>query len=136
MRAHEPGTDNSCSVTVFASGLACPEFVLPHRANTDPDIVECIIPVSNGDQLTVKGRVEAEILHGAIDLVADGSFLRDARIEGNSKGTVAVAKVWQDLPISHFFCGIDADFGVAQVQHRRSIRQHYTARLEEYLPIN
>lgn len=92
MKAVKPKSDQECSFTVSANGIECPEYVLPNTTITSGNVLECFIPVSIGDQLTLKGRFDGTVLHGAFDLVADGTFVGDKRIEGRS-GQAKFAKV-------------------------------------------
>ena len=84
MKAQKPGTDQECWFKVLATGYELPEFELPTSSTTDQNVVECFIPVSNGDRLTVKGFFSGTVLHGCWDLVVDGSFLGDKRYEGTN----------------------------------------------------
>jgi hypothetical protein len=85
MKCHKPGTDQAVSLTVYANGIPCKEYDVL-TGDTDPNTVECYIPVSVGDELTIRGTFTGSILHGAIDLLADGSFLADQRFEGSKNG--------------------------------------------------
>ncbi|KAK3715711.1 hypothetical protein LTR37_006936 [Vermiconidia calcicola] len=87
MKCTKPNTDQDCTLTVYANGFPCPEFILPSQSNftsTHSDIVECFIPVTANDELTIKGVFSGTILHGSFDVVADGSFLVDKRVEGQA----------------------------------------------------
>ena len=81
MKCHKPNTDQDAELVVFANGLMCTEYVLPGKANSNPDVVECFIPISDNEQLTVTGTFRGSILTGCIDLLADGSYLADRRME-------------------------------------------------------
>ncbi len=83
MKCHDPATDHSASVQVFANGLACTEFALPSAtSDNDANTLECFIPVSLGDKITISGEFRGTVLHGAIDLFVDGTYVADKRIEG------------------------------------------------------
>lgn len=94
MKCHKPNTDQEASVEVFANDYRCPEYVLPSASNSDPNIVECFIPVSDGEKITIKGNFKGTVLYGAIDLLADGSFLADTHIESrNGEAKVSIRKI-------------------------------------------
>ena len=97
MKCHQAGTDREVTIQIFANDYACPEFVLPTASSSDPDTLECFVPVSDGEKITVKGHFKGTILHGAIDLLGDGSFLSDTRMEGR-KGIVKVFNRKIDFP--------------------------------------
>ncbi|KAK3642804.1 hypothetical protein LTR56_010630 [Elasticomyces elasticus] len=78
----------SLNLTIFANGIACPEYTLPTPSTTDPNIVQCFVPVSEGDELTIRGTFTGSCLHGSFDILADGSFLFDRRIEGQKDGEI------------------------------------------------
>ncbi|KAK3712622.1 hypothetical protein LTR37_009065 [Vermiconidia calcicola] len=87
MKCTKPNIDQDCTLTVYANGFPCPEFILPSQSNftsENSDIVECFIPVTANDELTIKGVFSGTILHGSFDVVADGSFLVDKRVEGQA----------------------------------------------------
>ncbi|KAK5113860.1 hypothetical protein LTR85_010393 [Meristemomyces frigidus] len=81
-----PNTDQEVEFTVLANGIPCDEYILPATASRDSNVLECFIPVCEGDQLTLSGSFTGSVLHGAFDLLADGSFLGDKRIEGPKTG--------------------------------------------------
>ncbi|KAK5689831.1 hypothetical protein LTR97_012590 [Elasticomyces elasticus] len=83
-----PNTDQSLNLTIFANGIACPEYALPTPSTNDPNIVQCFVPVTEGDELTVRGTFTGSCLHGSFDILADGSFLFDRRIEGQKDGEI------------------------------------------------
>ena len=88
MKCHKPGTDQLATLTVKANGFPCPEFDLPFSfaTSSDPNTIECFIPVTNGDQLTISGTFNGTCVHGAFDLLVDGTFVGDKRIEGLKTG--------------------------------------------------
>lgn len=78
---------------MFINGLPCAEYTLPNGiVDSEPNTLSCIIPVSDGDELKIRGYFEGTILHGSVDLLADGSFLADKRIEGSKSGEVKAVK--------------------------------------------
>lgn len=84
MRCNKPNTDHVASFKICANGRPCAEYSLPPTTSkdTNANVIECLIPVEEGDQLTISGLWTGSILHGAFDVVADGSWLSDKRIEG------------------------------------------------------
>ena len=85
MKCYKPNSDQECILTVSANGFACPEYILPAQTNfaSEPsDILECFIPVSDGDEITISGTFNGTVLHACFDLLADGSFVGDKHIEG------------------------------------------------------
>ncbi|KAK5729783.1 hypothetical protein LTR17_011649 [Elasticomyces elasticus] len=88
MKCHRPNTDQSLNLTIFANGIACPEYTLPIPSTTDSNIVQCFVPVTEGDELTIRGTFTGSCLHGSFDILADGSFLFDRRIEGQKDGEI------------------------------------------------
>ncbi|KAF2209901.1 hypothetical protein CERZMDRAFT_86549 [Cercospora zeae-maydis SCOH1-5] len=83
MKGERLGTDQQLEIAVYADGVRLPEYVLP-GAKTHPNIAECFVPVEAGEEITVRGRFEGTTLAASFDLVVDGSFLQDSRI--NDKG--------------------------------------------------
>ena len=79
-------------MTVFVDGFACQEYILECSSTSDPNTLECFIPVTAGDQLTISGHFNGTVLHGSLDLLVDGSFLADKRIEGLKSGNVKYTK--------------------------------------------
>lgn len=87
MKCHKPNTDQEVEFTIFANGIQCDEYVSPSSTSDgDPNVLECFVPVTEGDRLTVSGSFTGTLLHGSFDLLADGSFLADKRIEGSKSG--------------------------------------------------
>ena len=94
MKCHKPGTDQEAEFSIFANGFKCEEYVLPtiEDEEADANVIECFIPVSDGDQLTVQGTFTGSVLHGRFDILADGSFVADRVFEGNKDGTLKFHK--------------------------------------------
>ncbi|KAK3069146.1 hypothetical protein LTR53_012752 [Teratosphaeriaceae sp. CCFEE 6253] len=88
MRCHKPDTDQEVTLRVYANDVPCIEYILPASATTDPNVVECFVPVAIDDELSIRGTMSGSCLHGSFDLIADGSFLADKRIEGPKSGNV------------------------------------------------
>ncbi|KAK5164151.1 uncharacterized protein LTR77_010242 [Saxophila tyrrhenica] len=89
MKCAKPNTDQNCTLVVCANGVPCPEYILPtesHFAKHPMDTLECFVPVSLGDVITLKGEFNGTVLHTCFDLLADGSFVLDKRIEGSTEG--------------------------------------------------
>lgn len=99
MKCHKPDTDQEATFTVSANDKPCAEYILPSSLTADPNVVECFIPVTHGDRLTVSGTFHGTILHGSFDVLADGSYLADKRHEGAKTGEVKfVTKRKLDFP--------------------------------------
>ncbi|KAI6870990.1 hypothetical protein KC343_g6039 [Hortaea werneckii] len=85
MKAKRPNTDQEVEFVAYANGKPCTEYVqyvLPFdKSNADIDTLTCFIPVNAGDQLTIVGSFSGSILKGTFDLLADGSFVAQKRIE-------------------------------------------------------
>ncbi|KAK0929583.1 hypothetical protein LTR29_017041 [Friedmanniomyces endolithicus] len=88
MKCHKPGTDQSLELVVFANGRPCEEYELPAATESDPSVVRSFVPVEDGQELTVRGTFTGSCLYGSFDLVADGSFLADKRIEAPKDGKI------------------------------------------------
>ncbi|KAK3070681.1 hypothetical protein LTR53_010024 [Teratosphaeriaceae sp. CCFEE 6253] len=88
MRCHKPDTDQEVTLRVYANDVPCTEYTLPTSATTDPNVIECFVPVAIDDELSIRGTMSGSCLHGSFDLIADGSFLADKRIEGPKSGNV------------------------------------------------
>lgn len=85
MKVRKPNTDQEASVTIQANGLPCQEYMLSPSSSatpSDPNTLECFIPISEGDILTIHATFCGTVLHGAFDFLADGSFVGEKRIEG------------------------------------------------------
>ncbi|KAI7550866.1 hypothetical protein KC331_g2909 [Hortaea werneckii] len=82
MKARRPNTDQEVELVAYANGRPCTEYVLPfEKSNAEPDTLTCFIPVSAGDQLTITGSFSGSVLKGTFDLLADGAFVVQRRIE-------------------------------------------------------
>ncbi|KAI6836469.1 hypothetical protein KC340_g2099 [Hortaea werneckii] len=82
MKAKRPNTDQEVELVAYANGRPCTEYVLPfEKSNAESDTLTCFIPVSAGDQLTITGSFSGSVLKGTFDLLADGSFVVQKRIE-------------------------------------------------------
>ncbi|KAI7153957.1 hypothetical protein KC349_g7992 [Hortaea werneckii] len=82
MKAKRPNTDQEVELVACANGRPCTEYVLPfEKSNAESDTLTCFIPVSAGDQLTITGSFSGSVLKGTFDLLADGSFVVQRRIE-------------------------------------------------------
>ncbi|KAI7225396.1 hypothetical protein KC343_g6148 [Hortaea werneckii] len=82
MKAKRPNTDQEVEFVAYANGKSCTEYVLPFdKSNAGIDTLTCFIPVNAGDQLTIVGSFSGSILKGTFDLLADGSFVAQKRIE-------------------------------------------------------
>ncbi|KAK0271054.1 hypothetical protein LTR91_015847 [Friedmanniomyces endolithicus] len=88
MKCHKPGTDQSLELVLFANGRPCAEYELPTAAASDPSVVRSFVPVEDGQELTVRGTFTGSCLYGSFDLIADGSFLADKRIEAPKDGKI------------------------------------------------
>ncbi|KAK4541607.1 hypothetical protein LTR36_007904 [Oleoguttula mirabilis] len=133
MKCHKPNTNQEVEFTVLANGVRCDEYVLPPTNNSDPDVLECFIPVSDGDQLTLTGSFTGSVLHGAFDLLADGSFLGDKRIEGPKSGDTKYHKKRKldiktvfDTPVPEGHTSIFAPDTIVEGNlHVRTLRSSY-----------
>lgn len=96
MKAKKAGTDQEADIIVLADGVVCGEYHLPDSTSTqngrDPDIVECFIPTLSDQAITVKGTFGGSMVHGSIDLVVDGSFLSDFRIDSGPNNEIKYKK--------------------------------------------
>ena len=101
MKCHKPNTDQEAVLNISANGFRCTEHILPDSASSNPNVLECFIPVSEGDHLKISGHFNGTVLHGAFDVLADGSFLGDKRIEG--KGSELKYYKRRRLDLSKFF---------------------------------
>ncbi|KAI7240172.1 hypothetical protein KC330_g1427 [Hortaea werneckii] len=82
MKAKRPNTDQEVELVAYANGRPCTEYVLPfEKSNAELDTLTCFIPVSAGDQLTITGSFSGSVLKGTFDLLADGSFVIQKRVE-------------------------------------------------------
>ncbi|KAI7222583.1 hypothetical protein KC333_g1037 [Hortaea werneckii] len=82
MKAKRPNTDQEVELVAYANGRPCTEYILPfEKSNAGLDTLTCFIPVSAGDQLTITGSFSGSVLKGTFDLLADGSFVIQKRIE-------------------------------------------------------
>ncbi|GAB1726940.1 hypothetical protein NU195Hw_g2856t1 [Hortaea werneckii] len=82
MKAKRPNTDQEVEFVAYSNGKPCTEYALPFdKSNADLDTLTCFIPVNAGDQLTIVGSFSGSILKGTFDLLADGSFVAQKRIE-------------------------------------------------------
>ena len=82
MKAKRPNTDQEVEFVAYANGKPCTEYFLPsEKSHAESDTLTCFIPVSAGDQLTIVGSFSGSILKGTFDLLADGSFVAQKRIE-------------------------------------------------------
>ncbi|KAK0922425.1 hypothetical protein LTR57_007897 [Friedmanniomyces endolithicus] len=88
MKCHKPGTDQSLELVVFANCRPCAEYELPTATKSDPSVVRSFVPVEDGQELTVRGTFTGSCLYGSFDLIADGSFLADKRIEAPKDGKI------------------------------------------------
>ena len=87
MKCHKPNTDQAAEFRICVNGIPCDEYILPTIDSTDDsNILSCFIPVTEGDQLTISGSFTRSVLHASFDVLADGSFLADKRIEGPKNG--------------------------------------------------
>ena len=84
MKCRKPNTDQEVELTVSADGFPCTEHILPYSTSSEPNVIERFIPVSDGVHLTINGHFSGTVLHGAFDLLADGSFVGDKRIEAKN----------------------------------------------------
>ncbi|EME39483.1 hypothetical protein DOTSEDRAFT_75226 [Dothistroma septosporum NZE10] len=83
MKAIRPNTDQEAEFQIYINNEPCKEYALPSSANTAPsNIAQCFIAVEPGDQLSIKGTFTGTVWSGTFDLVADGSFLHESRVEG------------------------------------------------------
>lgn len=96
MKVYKPNTDQMCEVFLTNGDKVYSEYVTdrkdddPHQSK--PNIFESFIPVSDGEQITVNIKFEGTVLHGAADVIADGAFVYDRRIEGDRYGAVKYQK--------------------------------------------
>ncbi|KAK1067343.1 hypothetical protein LTR74_006547 [Friedmanniomyces endolithicus] len=88
MKCHKPGTDQTLELVVFANGRPCEEYELPAATRSDLGVVRSFVPVEDGQELTVRGTYTGSCLYGSFDLIADGSFLADKRIEAPKDGKI------------------------------------------------
>ncbi|KAK5132549.1 hypothetical protein LTR08_008866 [Meristemomyces frigidus] len=132
MKCHKPNTDQELEITVLANGVPCDEYALRSTGNSsldsDPNVLECFVAVSEGDQLTLSGAFTGSVLHASFDVLADGSFLGDKRIEGPKTGLLKyykkrkldVKKIF-DLQVMEFA----TDTIVEGNMHVKALREDY-----------
>ena len=104
MKCQKPNTDQNCEVTIFADGAKCAEYILDPETSTrtpKPSVVDCFIPVSEGEKLSVKVNFKGTVLHGCVDIIADGAFVYDRHIEGDKTGRLKYQK--RDWHISQIY---------------------------------
>ena len=88
MHVYKPNTDQEVTLQLCANRRPCAEYHMPSQPNPDINVAECFVPVKLGDEITLRGIVSGSVLHGSFDLIVDGSFLSDKRIEGGKNGSV------------------------------------------------
>lgn len=94
MKARKPNTDQDAQVVFCVNGKVATEYDMPTTAAIPrDDIAECFVPVEEGDRITIKGHFNGSVLNGAMDLLVDGSFLSDSRIEGTELKLVTNRKI-------------------------------------------
>ncbi|SMR55085.1 unnamed protein product [Zymoseptoria tritici ST99CH_1E4] len=84
MKAKRPGTDQVAEFSILVNGVDSTEYTLPLVSTGDRNILECFIEIRPGDDLVVHGKFGGSTLHGAFDLVVDGTFAGAGRFDGNS----------------------------------------------------
>jgi len=99
MKCRKPNTDQIASISLYANGIKCPEYSFSSTStstsSSDPTTISCFVPVSEGEQLTLQGTFTGTVLNASFDLLADGSFVSEKRIEakGRSASTARPRKV-------------------------------------------
>lgn len=68
------------------------EFELPSQSATAQNTIHRLIAVSSGDKITTSGSFSGSMLHGCLDILADGSYLGDRRMEGSRTGEMKFVK--------------------------------------------
>ncbi|CZT18434.1 uncharacterized protein RCC_04279 [Ramularia collo-cygni] len=87
MRIHRPGTDQHLELIFLVNGIPASEYELPSTSSiaSADGYLDTYIAVRPNDQLVVKWVWNGSILHGQFDWVADGTLVRENRIEGDSQ---------------------------------------------------
>ena len=85
MKCRKPNTDQIASISLYANGIKCPEYILPNASTSNPLTISCFVPVSEGEQITLQGTFTGTVLNASFDLLADGSFVSEKRIEANGR---------------------------------------------------
>lgn len=81
MKATRSSLDQHLELSVYADDQKLQEYVLYDDDKVNRNILECFVPVREGQKLTLKGKFEGNCVQASFDLVVDGSFLQDARLE-------------------------------------------------------
>ena len=95
MKCYKPHTDQYCEVFISTDEKIYAEYILNPETDarsSKPNIFESFIPVCDGEQITVNVTFKGTVLHGAVDILADGAFVYDRRIEGDKTGKVKFQK--------------------------------------------
>jgi hypothetical protein len=98
MKCHKPNTDQSFTLTAYVNSTPsnpttahpAPEYILPTSSpfENQSNVLSCFIPVTQGDAITLQGSFRGTCLHASFDILADGSFVGDKRIEGAKDTTL------------------------------------------------
>lgn len=81
MKCHKPDTDMKFSVTLRADEEECIEFVEPSAFKSGPDTIQCFLPVSDGQKLTLRVEIEGTMHQCCVDILADGNFVAQRRFQ-------------------------------------------------------
>lgn len=82
MKCRQPNTDRDFEAFIFANGNKCAEYAVPSQESSDSNVVECFVPIEEGDKISVRGTFNGTVLNAVFDVVADGAYLRDTRNDG------------------------------------------------------
>nr|POE63479.1 hypothetical protein CFP56_04382 [Quercus suber] len=88
MKCFKPGTDQEIELFCYANGVRLAEYEIPQPPATDNNTVECLVVVSSEDRITVAGRFSGSVLNACFDVLADGSYVGDRRLEGSKTGEI------------------------------------------------
>lgn len=80
MKVYKPGTDCEVELNIFANERSCQEYILPNH-DSEPNATVCFIPVDDDARITVQGTFSGSVLHGQMDVLADGTFVASRSIE-------------------------------------------------------
>nr|POE48432.1 hypothetical protein CFP56_71062 [Quercus suber] len=92
MKCYKPGTDQEIELFCYANGVRLAEYEVPQHSLIDQDTIECVVAVSTGDRITIAGSFSGSVLHACFDVLADGNYVGDRRLEGSKTDEVKYIK--------------------------------------------
>ena len=114
MKCREPRSDREAEVRVLVDGTTCPEYMWPRSNQSRKNTTSCLVPVEDGQKITVQCNFLGQAVSASIDLLLQGVFYNGTHFTRASLNTRAAQSVEFKYAVSKAGRNLEARSIVAQ----------------------